>query len=73
MNIKNVKKEYKEQKISKGNFIEKMHEFHKVLFDFSENLKHTEIAKIEILDNKTETNFFFLCPDIHTDLIKNNS
>lgn len=52
MNIKNVKKEYKEQKISKGNFIEKMHEFHKVLFDFSENLKHTEIAKIEILDNK---------------------
>jgi FkbM family methyltransferase len=52
MNIKNVKKEYKEQKISKGNFIEEMHEFHKVLFDFSENLKHTEIAKIEILDNK---------------------
>jgi len=52
MNIKNVKKEYKEQKFSKGNFIEKMHEFHKVLFDFSENLKHTEIAKIEILDNK---------------------
>jgi FkbM family methyltransferase len=52
MNIKNVKNEFKEQKISKGNFIEKMHEFHKVLFDFSENLKHTEIAKIEITDKK---------------------
>ena len=52
MNIKKAKKEYKEQKISKGNFIEKMHEFHTVLFDFSENLKHTEIAKIEIQDDK---------------------
>ena len=38
MNIKKAKNDYKEQKISKGNFIDKMHEFHKVLFDFSENL-----------------------------------
>jgi len=52
MNITKAKKEYKEQKISKANFIDKMHEFHKVLFDFSENLKDTEIAKIEIEDNK---------------------
>ena len=51
MNIKKTKNEYKEQKISKGDFIEKMHEFHRVLFDFSENLKHTEIAKIEIQDD----------------------
>ena len=52
MNIKKAKNDYKEQKISKGNFIDKMHEFHKVLFDFSENLKDTEIAKIEIQDDK---------------------
>ena len=52
MNIKKAKNDYKEQKISKGNFIDKMHEFHKVLFDFSENLKDTEIAKIEIQDGK---------------------
>jgi len=48
MNITKAKKEYKEKKISKANFIDKMHEFHKVLFDFSENLKDTEIAKIEV-------------------------
>jgi FkbM family methyltransferase len=52
MNIKKTKNDYKEQKISKGNFIDKMHEFHKVLFDFSQNLKDTEIAKIEIQDDK---------------------
>lgn len=52
MNITKAKNEYKEQKISKANFIDKMHEFHKVLFEFSENLKDTEIAKIEIEDNK---------------------
>lgn len=52
MNIKKTKNEYKEQKISKGNFIDKMHEFHRVLIDFSENLKDTEIAKIEIYDYK---------------------
>ena len=52
MNITKAKIEYKEQKINKANFIDKMHEFHKVLFDFSENLKDTEIAKIEIEDNK---------------------
>jgi FkbM family methyltransferase len=50
MNIKETKREYKEQKTSKGDFINKMHEFHKVLFDFSESLKDTEIAKIEIED-----------------------
>lgn len=52
MNIRKAKKDYKEQKIGKGNFIDKMHEFHRVLFDFSENLKDTEIAKIEIQDDK---------------------
>ena len=52
MNIKTIKLDFREQKISKTDFIDKMHEFHRVLFDFSENLKHTEIAKIEIQDDK---------------------
>jgi len=52
MNIKKTKIAFEEQKINKTDFIEKMHEFHRVLFDFSENLKHTEIAKIEIQDDK---------------------
>ncbi|MCC6182564.1 MAG: FkbM family methyltransferase [Bacteroidia bacterium] len=52
MNIKDTKDSFKKSEISKVDFINKMHEFHKVLFDFSENLKHTEIEKIEIEDNK---------------------
>jgi len=52
MNIKDIKSDFKAGKISKVEFINKMHEFHKVLFDFSENLAGTEIAKIEIEDGK---------------------
>ena len=52
MNIRKTKLDFEEQKISKTDFIDKMHKFHTVLFDFAENLKHTEIAKIEIQDDK---------------------
>ena len=52
MNILDVKNEFKSNKISKVEFINRMHEFHKVLFDFSESLAGTEIAKIEIEDGK---------------------
>jgi FkbM family methyltransferase len=52
MNINDVKNEFKSNKISKVEFTNKMHEFHKVLFDFSESLQNTEIAKIEIEDGK---------------------
>jgi FkbM family methyltransferase len=51
MKIKDIKTDYKNSKITKVDFVTKMHEFHKILFDFSENLKDTEIAKIEIEDN----------------------
>jgi FkbM family methyltransferase len=64
MNIKKTKLDFKEQKISKIDFIDKMHEFHKVLFDFSQNLKHTEIAKIEIVDEKVI--FTTRATDYHT-------
>ena len=52
MKIIDTKADFKNNKLSKVDFVTKMHEFHKVLFDFSENLKHTEIAKIEIEDGK---------------------
>lgn len=52
MNINTTKADFKSNKLSKADFITKMHEFHKVLFDFSENLANTEIAKIEIEDGK---------------------
>lgn len=52
MSILKTKGDYKTGKLSKAEFIGQMHEFHKVLFDFSENLKDTEIGSIEIADNK---------------------
>lgn len=52
MNIKDIKSDYSNGRITKVEFINRMHEFHKVLFDFSANLKDTEIAKIEIDDDK---------------------
>lgn len=48
MKIAEKKSDFKDKKISKADFITQMHEIHKVLFDFSENLADTEIAKIEI-------------------------
>ena len=51
MGIKEIKAGFKSGEINKGDFINQMHGFHKVLFDFSENLKHSEIAKIEISDD----------------------
>ena len=52
MSINKIKTNYKQDKLSKIDFINQMHELHKVLFDFSENLANTEIAKIEIEDGK---------------------
>jgi FkbM family methyltransferase len=52
MNIKAVKSNYLNMKLSKHEFIDKMKEFHDILFDFSYNLKDTEIEKIEIQDDQ---------------------
>lgn len=52
MNIKETKDTYKTLAISKVEFINKMYDIHKVLFDFSVNLNQTEIAKIEIENDK---------------------
>lgn len=52
MSIKETKTKYKNNEINKIDFVNKMHDFHKVLFDFSENLRGTEIFRIEILDGQ---------------------
>lgn len=52
MTIREVKKEFSEGKVSKVDFVTRMHEFHKVLFDFSESLAGTEIAAISIADGE---------------------
>lgn len=52
MNIKETKLEFSKKNITKTEFINKMHDFHKVLFDYSNSLDNTEILKIEIEDGK---------------------
>ena len=50
-NINEIKKSYTNKELSKADFANKMHDFfYSVLFDFSESLAKTEIAKIEIED-----------------------
>ena len=52
MNLNSIKKLYKEGEMDKVEFISEMKKFHDVLFDYSTNLKDTEIGGVEILDNK---------------------
>lgn len=46
-----LKQEFKEGKIERMEYINKMYNYHKILFDYSEFLKDTDIKKIEIIDN----------------------
>ena len=48
MKLKDIKAEYKNNAISKTEYIEKMHKLHEVLFEYAEFLKETDISKIEI-------------------------
>jgi FkbM family methyltransferase len=50
--ITDIKNKFESKSINKVQFVDSMHELHKVLFDFSKNLAKTEIAKIEIEDGK---------------------
>lgn len=52
MNIRETKSGFEINECSKADFINNMHELHKVLYDFSQNLTGTEISKIEIQDNE---------------------
>jgi len=49
--LKSLKKKFQEGKIEKMDYRYRMYNYHKILFDYSEFLKDTDINKIEIIDN----------------------
>lgn len=66
MNPNEIRSEYEQAKISKAEFIRRMHECHQVLFRYSELLPHTQISAIEILDDQVimksrQTGLRFAC------------
>lgn len=52
MKLKDVQQRFQENRITKAEFIDQMHEVHKTLFEYAEYLPSTDIAKIEITDNE---------------------
>lgn len=51
MTLNDLRLEFMKGNLSKAEYIERMHDFHKILFEYSELLKHTDIGKIEISDD----------------------
>lgn len=49
--IDELKKEFHDGKCTKEDFIRRMHDIHKRLFEYSEALKDTDVSKIEITDS----------------------
>jgi len=49
--LDSLKQEFKEGKIERMDYINRMYNYHKILFAYSEFLKDTDIKKIEIMDN----------------------
>jgi FkbM family methyltransferase len=52
MELNQLLNDFEIKKISKSEYISKMHNIHKVLFDYSEFIKSTDIKNIEISDGK---------------------
>lgn len=52
MKINELKSSFIKNEIDKQSFIKEMHKHHSTLFDFSKNLKSTDVEKIEILSDK---------------------
>lgn len=52
MKLKDIKNQYASKLITKNEYIEKMHKIHDTLFDYSEFIHDTDIAKIEIIENE---------------------
>lgn len=66
MKLKDVKKEYDTNILTKSEYIERMHKIHETLFEYSEFIHETDIAKIEILENEVimttkRTNIKMVC------------
>jgi FkbM family methyltransferase len=51
-NLKQLESEYKSKKMDKPEYIQRMHDIHKVLFEYSSFIKNKDIKKIEIEDNR---------------------
>jgi len=49
--LNSIKQEFKEGKIEKQDYRNRMYDLYKILFDYSEFLKNTDIKKIEIIDD----------------------
>lgn len=52
MKLKEFAAEYKNGKIAKQDYIEKMHEIHRILFEYPEYIRDTDIKSIEIADGE---------------------
>lgn len=50
MTLKELKNDYKNGRISKPDYIVKMHDLHKLLFEYAEFIKETDVRLIEISD-----------------------
>ena len=50
--IDQIKEEFKSGQLSKADFIKKIHKIHQYLFEYSELIKTTDIAKIEVEDGQ---------------------
>ncbi len=77
LSLKQVKADYEKGLLSKPQYIKKMYQIHRHLFDYSRFLKNTEIGKIEISDNQVvlisrDKDVKLICPenDQRTNLIE---
>jgi FkbM family methyltransferase len=57
MNLKDIQQEYREGKINKWEYIDKMYANHILLFDYSEFIKSTNISSIHIQDDSVIMTF----------------
>jgi len=51
LEIKKVQQDFQNNKISKADYIQKMYQYHKLFFFYSELIKNSDIKKIEISDD----------------------
>lgn len=55
MGMKELKADFRNQVIGKPEFIVQMHDCHRVLFDYADLIRSTDICKIEIIDGRVIT------------------
>src|SRR5437016_2249883 len=50
MSLSEIKKRFAAGEITKADYIDRMHKVHRTLFEYSQFIRTTDIAKIEIMD-----------------------